>query len=214
MVSCFQFSRKQTVTSFEFVSRDMFSHFIMFYILNKIKAYDLCNSGGFGYRWVEFRKPNTPISTRLNPKMCDWKPDDPQWPAHLTIFRFGLFGLNRFADFYSPLISSRLCIVNSILQQPGLIPTINFIDFLLLTWCDVYLLVCSLALLVLSFLWILSLFQKKKKNFFYISVIHSIFYCALFIKKYILKGEIKLDPLQYPCSTREDPFPSTTHAYL
>jgi hypothetical protein len=103
MVSCFQFSRKQTVTSFEFVSRDMFSHFIMFYILNKIKAYDLCNSGGFGYRWVEFRKPNTPISTRLNPKMCDWKPDDPQRPARLTIFRFGLFGLNRFADFYPPL---------------------------------------------------------------------------------------------------------------
>jgi hypothetical protein len=85
----------------------MSSHFMMFSILNKTKAYDLCNSGGFGYRWVDFRKPNTPISTHLKPKMCDWQPDNPQRPARLSIFRFGLFGLNRFADFYPPLLRDK-----------------------------------------------------------------------------------------------------------
>jgi hypothetical protein len=85
------------------VSRNMFIYFIIFYILNKSKVYNLCNSDGFGYRWVDLKKPIPPISTRLQPKMCDWQPDDPQWPVRLTIFRIGLFDLNRFADFYPPL---------------------------------------------------------------------------------------------------------------
>jgi hypothetical protein len=82
----------------------MSSHFIMFYMLNKTKAYSLYNSGGFGYRWVDFRKSNTLVSTHLKSKKCDWQPDDPQRHARLTNFRIRLFGLNRFADFCPPLV--------------------------------------------------------------------------------------------------------------
>jgi hypothetical protein len=78
------------------VSRDMSSQFIIFYILNKKKAHDLCNSGGFGFRWVDLRKPNLPISTRLQPKIFDWQLGDPQQPVRLTIFRFGLLSLRIF----------------------------------------------------------------------------------------------------------------------
>jgi hypothetical protein len=45
------------------VARDISSHFIIFYIFNIKKAYDLSYSDGFGYRWVDFRKLNPPIST-------------------------------------------------------------------------------------------------------------------------------------------------------
>jgi hypothetical protein len=87
------------------MSRDMSSYFIMFYILNKTKTYRLCNSGGFGYRWIDFRKWNPSISTCLKLKMCDWQSDNLQWPAHLTVFRFDLFGLNQFANFCPPLLN-------------------------------------------------------------------------------------------------------------
>jgi hypothetical protein len=66
------------------------SHFIMFYILNKTKAYILCNLNEFSYRWVDFRKSNPLISTHLKLKMCVWQPDEPQRPAHFTIFPFKL----------------------------------------------------------------------------------------------------------------------------
>jgi hypothetical protein len=42
--------------------------------------------------------------------MCDCQPDNLQQPAYLTIFRFGSFGLNQFADFYPPL---NVCIGHS-----------------------------------------------------------------------------------------------------
>jgi hypothetical protein len=66
------------------------SHFIMFYILNKTKAYILCNLNEFSYRWVDFRKSNPLISTHLKLKMCVWQPDKPQRPVHFTIFPFKL----------------------------------------------------------------------------------------------------------------------------
>jgi hypothetical protein len=91
--------RKQTIKK----SQDISSHFIIFYILNKTKTYNLYNPGGFGYHWVDFRKSNMPISIRLKSKKCDWQSDDPQRPALLTKFRIRLFGLNRFVDFCPPL---------------------------------------------------------------------------------------------------------------
>jgi hypothetical protein len=72
--------------------------FKCFYILNKTKAYDLYNSDRFGYSWIDFRKSNRTILTRLKLKMCDWQPENPQRPIRLNIFRFELFGLNRFTD--------------------------------------------------------------------------------------------------------------------
>jgi hypothetical protein len=59
------------------------SHFIMFYILNKTKAYILCNLNEFSYRWVDFRKSNPLISTHLKLKCVSDNPTNCSDPPTL-----------------------------------------------------------------------------------------------------------------------------------